>query len=259
MANKLQGTQSETDEFVCDIEHPVFNIIDNSTRRKILRLIACESNYGNRIANMLNISSPTVHRHLKFLLGEKEDTFPIIKEVERTKDSYSGKKGGEAFVYEIDTNLGIFMGIFPNFVHSQIFQVDKQGKQTTISKPVEDRASYVNLKGLKPNFSELKTKKQEKFNELYDKIQKYNLDIIDKQRALMDTYMEKNELMGELDELMMSTEEVDQEKRLLLRAITCLGPECSSDLSHFLHMDDYLVFKHVEELRKIGWLAERVI
>lgn len=249
------------DEFVCDIEHPVFNIIDNATRRKILRLIACESNYGNRIANMLNISSPTVHRHLKFLLGEKDDTFPIIREVERTKDSYSGKKGGEAFVYEINTNLGIFMGIFPNFVHSQIFQVDEDGKQTNITDPVEDRASFVNLKGLTPNFEELKNKKQEKFNELYKKIQVYNKDIIVKQRALMDTYMEKNDLMGELDELMKSVDvkEVDPEKRLLLRAITCLGPECSSDLSHFLHMDDYLVFKHVQELRQIGWLAERTL
>ena len=75
----------------------------------------------------------------------------------------------------------------------------------------------------------------------------------------MDTYLEKNDLMGELDELMKSVDvsKVDAEKRLLLRAITCLGPECSSDLSHFLHMDDYLVFKHVEELRQIGWLAER--
>ena len=44
------------------IDHPIFQMISNSTRRKLLQLIACDKHYGNHLAKILNVSIPTAHR-----------------------------------------------------------------------------------------------------------------------------------------------------------------------------------------------------
>jgi predicted transcriptional regulator len=244
-------------EFVCDINHPLFNVIDNPTRRQILRLIACEHNYGNRIASILNLSTPAIHRHLKFLLGESNDAVPIIQKGLKTKQSFSGRKGGEATLYEINSKMGLFFGIFSNFIHSQVYQIT-DGNKISIA---ETRSSThdAELLGLSPptpsNSPETRIEElQSDFYTAFEKIQEYNQQIIVLQKELMMVLNEKNDYMNEVDKLVKEAEVLNYEERVLLRAITCLGPECSSDLSHLLNLDNAIIKTYVNKLRNENWL-----
>lgn len=240
------------DNLICDISHPIFDVIENITRRQVLRLIACEHNYGNRIANILNLSTPAVHRHLKILLGKDGESIAIISEAAKTHESFSGRKGAEATVYQINFKAGLFFSIFPNFIHSQVYVMDQEGKRV-LEKDESDLTE--DLKYLSP----YKPKKEgmhrrQKFLKLYNKIQEHNLTILKLETDLMDVLNEKNELMGQLDEEILQQEDLEYEHRVILRAITCLGEKCSNDLSHLLNMDDKIIGRFIDELEEKKWL-----
>ncbi|MHA2098851.1 MAG: ArsR/SmtB family transcription factor [Candidatus Kariarchaeaceae archaeon] len=243
----------DSENLVCDISHPIFDIIENITRRQVLRLIACEHNYGNRIANILNLSTPAVHRHLKILTGNTGNSVPIISTKEKRKKSYSGYKGAEAVLYEINSKKGLFFSIFPNFIHSQIYSEDGDGGymlEKTETKKIES------LRSLKPFNSETTDNKEAKseFVDLYNKIQNYNEEILNLEVQLMDILDKKNDLMGDLDKEISKHEDLYYEHRVILRAITCLGEKCADDLSHLLNMDENLILNYVNDLVGKNWL-----
>ncbi|OLS29025.1 MAG: hypothetical protein HeimC2_02200 [Candidatus Heimdallarchaeota archaeon LC_2] len=242
------------ENLICDITHPIFDIIENITRRQVLRLIACEHNYGNRIANILNLSTPAVHRHLKILLGKKQESINVISEKKKTKESYSGRKGAEATLYEIKSKAGLFFSIFPNFVHSQIYVLDDNGKGSLESSKKEKSGDFEFVKPYKPKKEGMKQRK--KFLNLYNTVQDYNKKILELESELMDVLNKKNDSMGELDEEILQQEDLEYEHRVIMRAITCLGEKCSDDLSHLLNMDDKMIAKYIDDLKEKKWLEK---
>lgn len=246
------------DQIDCNLDHPIFEVLESETRRHILRLIACEHNYGNRIASILGMSTPAVHRHLKILQGEANrkgrKSLPIISQSEKSVESYSGHKGAEATLYQIQSEIGIFFGIFPNFIHSQIFKVDDTGNVTSYRASSSDTDYFLLRPPLKlPNRS---NSDSSKYRDLYDKVQGYNKRIISLQKELMEVLHKKNNLMEEVDKIFKDDTELDFEDRVIMRAITCLGPECSSNLAEILKMDNVMVNKHVESILDKGFLEK---
>ena len=100
---------NQIDKFPCDFNPPIMSIIDSETRCHILRLIANEPNYGNRLASILKLSCPSIHRHLKrmqhFEVGDGE--IKVLGAKETTSESYSGHKGAQATLYEIISQTGL--------------------------------------------------------------------------------------------------------------------------------------------------------
>lgn len=244
---------ANSENLICDITHPIFDVIENITRRQVLRLIACEHNYGNRIANILNLSTPAVHRHLKILTGSSKNSIPIISTKIKSKKSYSGHRGAEAVLYEINSKKGLFFSIFPNFIHSQIYSENHSGDYV-LDKA--DNTKIESLKSLKPFGNNSDLSPRSIFIDLYEQIQELNHEILDLETQLMKTLDKKNDLMGELDKEISLHNDLDYEHRVILRAITCLGEKCADDLSHLLNMDENIILKHVEELKTKKWLEE---
>lgn len=261
MTESSDASDDVDTNLICEIDHPLFDIIDNVTRRQVLRLIACEHNYGNRIAKLLDVSTPAIHRHLKFLKGNNPGELALIKPKATTKESYSGHKGGEATLYEVDAKVGLFFTIFPNFVHSHIVNVGDKGV-----KKVDASETPKELQNLRPiSNKKLKEKLEKgeideisesnlKLNHIYKTVQKFNKKVIELQEELMEVLSIKNDFMGEVDEILKAEENLEYEDRVILRAVTCLGSKCSQDLTHFLNMDNYDLIRYVDRLREKGWM-----
>ncbi|MCY3413885.1 MAG: hypothetical protein INQ03_19735 [Candidatus Heimdallarchaeota archaeon] len=269
---------------VCEIDHPLFDIIDNVTRRQILRLIACEHNYGNRIANILDLSTPAIHRHLKYLQGNNPGELSLIIEGEKTKLSASGHKGGEAQLYKVNANIGLFFHIFPNFVHNHIVELNndqetvvrEENKDTTLRylEPMEskvelDADELNNLLDILKNIPNRTEKQKEKdlnkigddklkgiFHSIYLSVQKHNKRIRELEEEMMDILSIKNEFMELVDIILKAQPDLEYEDRVILRAITCLGKQCSADLSHLMNMDTYMIERYVAGLRERKWIKE---
>ena len=254
----LETMKDMIDQIDCNLDHPIFEVLESETRRHILRLIACEHNYGNRIASILGMSTPAVHRHLKILQGEANrkgrKSLPIISQSEKSVESYSGYKGAEATLYQIKSQIGIFFGIFPNFIHSQIFRVNDKGEVTSYRASNSDTDFFLLRPPQKMPSSSSSNSTQ--YLDLYDKVQEYNKKIIVLQKELMEVLHEKNKVMEDVDKIINSENELDFEDRVIMRAITCLGPECSSNLAEILKMDDVMVNKHVEKILEKGFLEK---
>ncbi len=237
-------------QVICSIEHPFFDVISNSTRRQVMRLIACEHNYGNRIANILNLSTPAIHRHLKFLEGNESNPLPIIRSSMKTKESYSGKKGGEATLYEMSATLGLFYIVMPNYVHSHILGPSGQeGMEEEIPE---------NLKSLKaklPTGAEGENlAKRISYYNLTQSVAESNRRILELEMALMDEMKKKDQLMKEVDDILMGEPDLEYNDRVILRAITCLGEKCSSNLTHLMNLNYSLLSDYVSSLRARNWV-----
>ncbi len=243
--------KQEQNSLICSIEHPLFDSISNVTRRQILRLIACEHNYGNRIANILDVSSPAIHRHLSQL--ESDENIKLIEASKVTKESFSGKKGAEATLYKISETIGLFFVILPNYVHNHIIA---RGDNRGVVKNIPE-----GLKTISPSFPTgnegEKLERKIKFYNLYKVVQESNKRIESLERQLMDELENKNSLMGEIDELLKEDSELSYEDRVILRAITCLGKHCSSDLSHLMNLDMAMLQMFVESLRERNWIEKK--
>ena len=269
---------------ICEIDHPFFNIIDNLTRRQILRLIACEHNYGNRIANILDLSTPAIHRHLKYLQGDNPGNIPIIGITRTTKTSHSGHKGGEANLLEIKSKIGLFFHIFPNYIHSHLLELDDDQPRlmnsTRDNSTLEDLEPFDNgleldnlelsnifaeireiAEGNPENLSKIKEiipdeKLRAAFFSIYNTIQRQNKAIRDLEDQLMGIMGIKNDFMEIVDVILKGQNDLSYEDRVILRAISCLGKQCSSDLSHLMNLDTYTIEKYVDVLKEKQWLKK---
>lgn len=288
MPSSIPVTNLDTQEsshLICDIDHPVFDIVDNDTRRKILRLIACEHNYGNRIANILNLSTPAIHRHLKYLSGKNPGDISLIDVYQKTNLSHSGHKGGEAQLYKIKAKIGMFFHIFPNYVHNHIIELD-EGQEPVLKATRESYDTFDNLepeeakteldeKDLKAILTELREISEEPeeikkestqkigdenlfaaFRHIYETLQKQNDKIRELEEQLLDLMSIKNDFMGILDNILQSQQDLGYEERVILRAITCLGKRCSADLSHLMNLDQYMIDRYISGLKEKNWLKK---
>ncbi len=248
------------DDFSCSLSHPIYDLLSNKTRLEILRIIACEKNYGSRIASILKISAPAIHRHLKILSQTLKDPdiddYSFLKPSYRTSESYSGYKGAEATVYEIGTKMYLVFAIYPNFVHSHAFLVPVDNKDNIEKEAPQDQLETTDKKERtdKDSTKAASTKEnRKKFSELYNEIQNKNEKINQLEHEILRIFEEKDELMKALDEI-LEKDLLDFDERISLRTLACQGESCFSNLPELLKQDEEVVKKILRNLRAKEWL-----
>jgi len=212
-------------KFVNPIENPVYSLIGNETRRRLLQHIACESHYGNQLAQILNLSTPTIHKHLSSLkigFRRPEDDTPIsiLKEKRKTKQSFSGYKGGEATYFEISSKLLTMFGVFPNLVYAQNLSLSSS---SSISDSHSDKLDLLPTEALK---------------EQYKVIAQKNLQIAEKEKELFQLLVEKDELLGKYKDEITRSGDLSYTERRLLYALACKGLEAFDHLPTYLQLSE---------------------
>ncbi len=245
-------------EFPCHLDHPIYEVLSNKNRREILRMIAYDSSnsYGRRLAAILDLSNTAIQRHLKILQDKTHiNNFSLIKEKEKIKESYSGKKGGEAIIFEIGTKIGMFVGIFPDLIHSHVF----------ISK-LNNKLENTNLSEINPvqNTSEGRFFPLENSNDpikneylkLYTDIQKINHEIIEQEKKLLSLLERKNNFLANIEKTIKKDSDLGRNDILYLKLIACLGSTTDREISYAFHIEEPIVKSALQRLEKIGWIVE---
>ncbi len=250
------------ENYSCSLDHPIYDILSNKTRLEILRLIACEHNYGSRIASLLQISAPAIHRHLKILSENKMDPngleFAFIKPFQKTKESYSGYKGAEATVYEIGTKMYFSFALYPNFMQSHSFLEDASG---SISAKITDNStnnSFLKTGTRKKDDVEKKDydKAIQMYSSLFNQIQKKNSRIKELEAEIIEILDEKNTLMKKMDQAIKDVEQLSFDERVSLRLLACQGPICIPNLPELLKQDVDITMKNLKVLQNNGWFDQ---
>ncbi len=248
-------------KFTCDFNHSIYNILSNQTRREILKLVACEHNYGSQIASILGVSVPAVQRHIKYILENFKGDFQVLKPFYKTKQSFTGYKGAEATVYKVATKIYLSAAIFPNFVHSHILYDPIEEEETSNNDASKDRetphpisvkhsSATVEREPAKTRASDI----YKQYFHLYQELQKINHEIIALEKKIMELLNKKTKFMALLDSL-VKRDDLTFEERLILRAIACHGEICFSNLPAFLNIEEPLFKSYVEKLKDKGWLT----
>ncbi|MCY3413875.1 MAG: ArsR family transcriptional regulator [Candidatus Heimdallarchaeota archaeon] len=249
------------DEFPCDIDHPILSIIDSETRRHIIHLLATEKNYGNRLASILNLSSPAIHRHLKRLQKHQNEStsVSILGTKEKTRESFSGYKGAKATIFEIISNLTLFFGIFPNFIHSQVVEILSDGQRKT--RRIDPDNFDPNLFGVKIQRGEsLKDCVGEDcFDTHVEKINEINKQISDHQDFLMDLLYLKNEVIEKIFMIIEEAEDLSFEERVVLKSLIAYGFNNIKLIANLLNTDENEIRFHIEKLKKKKWIVDKEI
>ncbi len=251
--------------FPCHLNHPIYEILSSSTRREILRMLAYDNSnaYGRRLSKILNISNTAIHRHLRILQGlDNGHELQLIREKGKTKESYSGKKGGEATLFEIGKKLGMFVGIFPDLIHSHVFITSAEEDLSTaelsqLGAPSELQQTKSKPVVFVPNEEKISDSAKKKYLELYEKLQEINDELISSERKMLALLEEKNKLLRQIEETLTEDAKLEREKRLFLRLVACLGCSSDRDLSYAFHIEEPIVAKVLDELVKQGWLATK--
>jgi predicted transcriptional regulator len=206
------------------IDHPIFEMISNSTRRKLLQLIACDRHYGNHLAKIVDVSIPTAHRQLAFLSndGDREDRIRLIEKGKPTKESISGHRGAEAQPYYISTKLLTLFAIFPNLIYSKVLDDKDQDSNFYDTAPYDEK-----LETLEPELIAI-------FNQIKEK----NKIIGSIQNDLYKELSEKSDLLGKYHERMKEIYQLDYEESKLLHALACMGANCVTDFPLELDEDE---------------------
>ncbi len=241
------------ENFSCSLDHPIFEILSNKTRLEILRMIACEQNYGSRIASILNISAPAIHRHLKFLSQVMKDDnmndFTYIKPSYTTSESYSGHKGAEATVYEIGTKMYFSFALYPNFIQSHAFLVGSDGALNS-NNTDEKNSSRIGKKENEPSDGSM-----EEYSQLFNQIQEKNEKIRYLESEIMNILEEKNELMKDIDSSIQKSSSLSFDERVSLRLMACQGPICIPNLPELLRQDVEITRRNLMNLQIKGWFT----
>ncbi|MCE7736314.1 MAG: ArsR family transcriptional regulator [Candidatus Heimdallarchaeota archaeon] len=232
----------------CDLNNPFLDIIDNPTRRKLLHLISCEPNYGNRLSSILNISPTAVHRHLKSLQGDISNIGPIITETDDISGVISGKTSGNLF--KINQKLGLFYNIFPNFIHSQVFQIDKDGTVSSFSTlpPLSKNPRYI----LNTNSTSSKIIDVKKISNISGQVEKINARINSIEKELMELFDQKNDLLQILNNDLVNAKDLKFNERMILRGMVNFTGLSVRTASRLLNLDKYLVVKYFDSLIEKG-------
>ncbi len=246
------------DNFPCDFNHPIMSIIDSETRRHILRLIASEPNYGNRLASILKLSCPSIHRHLKRMqhleIGNNETKMLGTKST--TSESYSGHKGAQATLYEIISNTGLFFGIFTNFIHSQV---------SVISNSVEIVKNKIDTDNFDPNLFGVKFQLGESigddsgddFDSQVSKIRQMNEQIKEQQDYMMNLLYIKNEMIDKLNKSLENAEDLDFQERVVLKSLIIYGCNNIKFIAELLNTVEHDIHWIIKKLREKNWIVDK--
>ncbi len=220
----------------------------------MLRIFASECAYGNRLASILKLSTPAIHRHIKYLEGETGGT-KIIEKIRTTRTSYSGKKGAEAVYYGIKNELGLFFHIFKNFIHSHIYSIEE-------NKPEHVNGYDCNIADIhvyEPNSEKINNSDDEakkKFDSMFNDMQFINSKIIDLEKEIMTLLHEKDNKINEFNNYISSHQELSFEQRIILRSLLNTGGICLDQMSCELYMDKNILRAHISDLKDKGWILE---
>ncbi|MCG3219525.1 MAG: hypothetical protein KAR35_10970 [Candidatus Heimdallarchaeota archaeon] len=197
------------------VDHPIYQMLANKTRRRLLQLIACkcENNYGNQLAKILGISVPTAHRQLAFLEGREGKRAPLIEQGTPRHESASGHKGAEVRPYHIKERILTILAIYPNLVNYHVMSNTNGKELEEVSE--KDKAFYEVLDFLS---AEILQK--------YDKIEKMTDEISETEKKLFGLFEEKNKEISELVDELEKNYELEYEERKALQVIACLGTTC---------------------------------
>lgn len=246
------------EDFDCSLSSPIYDLLSNKTRLEILRMIACEKNYGSRLASILRISPPAVHRHLKILsqsLKDKDvDEFAFLRPSYRTSESYSGYKGAEATMYEIGTKLYLAFTIYPNFVHSHAFVMplkNSESVKSSSSRKTDEKTSAKEITQSKKSHDE---KIRKDFSKIFDEIQRKNNKINQLEHEMLEIFEEKDRLMQDLDTAILEKTDLDFDERVSMRTLACQGPSCYPNLPEILKKDEEVVKKILKNLALDNWI-----
>ncbi len=249
------------DNFSSDINHAMLGIIDSETRRHILQLIATETNYGNRLASILNLSSPAIHRHLKRLehFENDDEVIEILSTKRTTRKSYSGHKGAKATIYEITANMGLFFGIFPNFIHSQVVELDKSGD--VIARKIDPDNFDPDLFGVKIQNGEEITEcsGDDCFTNHILKIQQLNNQIKEYQEYLMNMLYMKNEVIDNIFRIIEKAKDLTFQERVVLKSLIAYGFNNLKLIAKLLNTDENDVHFIIRSLRRKEWIVDKEI
>lgn len=250
-----------TDDFPCDLQHPILEIIDSETRRQILQLIATETNYGNRLANILNLSSPAIHRHLKRLESHevRGQEISILKKKRVTRESYSGHKGAKATIYEIMANYGLFFGIFPNFIHSQVVQIDEGGDPVERELIPENYNSELFGVDISKGSTDEDCIGEECFTNHINEIHKLNKKIKSTQEALMSQLYMKNVMIDNVFRSIESADDLNFQERVVLKSLIAYGLNNLNLITQLLDSSEGEIMHVIQSLKEKQWIIDKKI
>ena len=197
------------------VDHPIYQMLANKTRRRLLQLIACkcENHYGNQLAKILGISVPTAHRQLAFLEGRESKRAPLIQQGTPRHESASGHKGAQVRPYHINEKILTVLAIYPNLVNYHVIS-NTYGKD--LDKVEEkDEAFYEVLDFL-----------SEEILEKFEKIEQMTQEISATEKKLFSLFEEKNNHINELVDELENNYELEYEEKKALQVIACLGTTC---------------------------------
>jgi predicted transcriptional regulator len=218
-------------------------------------MIACEQNYGSRLASILNLSAPAIHRHLKFLSQEMKDdnmkNFSFIKPSYTTSESYSGYKGAEATIYEIGTKIYFSFVLYPNFIQSHAFLVDSNSNLTNQTDKIVE--SPVERNSETSQHPEKGTEEVKEFSTIFEQVQKKNDKIRELEKQIIEILEEKNSLMQKIDKSILKQPTLSFDERVSLRLLACQGPICIPNLPELLKQDVEITTKNLNSLKQRGW------
>ncbi len=239
--------------FINNFSHPIFTTIGSSTRRKMLRLIANEKTYGNRLASTLGLSTPAIHRHMKHLEGEV-NSYPLVKKLISSPLSFSGRMGAKAAYYGINEKVNLFFSINKNFIHSHIFEIDKSNNLIP-GFVHDDRFSDFNY--LKParDFHE-DDKSRRLISESYDKICKINEEVLELEKKMASLLNEKDRILEDTSILINTHKDINYEKRVILKSLLNLGIICTACISNITNIQPTILESEIDLLIKDKWLED---
>lgn len=234
------------DDYSCSIEHPIYELISNKTRLKILRMIACEQNYGKRLADIFKLSPAAINKHIKDLTSENNSEHNLLREIDIHNDDHSvpNEYKGHTKVYSVNSELYLNFAIYPNFVHSHAF-ID----------PLEsDSKNEEEIKVTNTEFSF--DKATNNFAKLYNDIQEMNEEIGDLENKMREIFIRKNQKMKTLNKAVLREPTLTFDERVILRIVLCQGPKCVTNLPEVLNQDQKEIDKTIEGLKKKGWFEK---
>ncbi len=222
------------------IHHPIFELLSNRTRRDMLRIIACEHTYGTRLANLLQLSVPAVHRHLKLLEEYKVGDHPLIVAESTTNESYRGHKGAEAKIFKVDSKVAVFLSIMPSYIHASVYEepVPPIAAENHELMENEDRGDGERGK-MEPSL-----------------VQK-NLRVL-REKEIIHYLQQKEQAMQEVDTLLDQLD-LSFEERLVLRSYLCHGKRVLVEIQKTIKIDPILLESIVKKLKERGFIEEELI
>lgn len=241
--------------YINNFSHPIFSIIGSSTRRKMLRLIANEKTYGNRLASTLGLSTPAIHRHMKYLEGE-ENNYPLVKKLISSPLSFSGRMGAKAAYYGINEKVNLFFSIYKNFIHSHIYEIDKSNNLVPGFVHDDRFTDFTYLQPVKKY--EANDKTREIIDKSYDEVIEINKEVLELEKKMTVLLHKKDKILEDASILINIHEDINYEKRTILKSLLNISVICTGCISNRSNIAPSVIESEINTLIRDKWLVNKV-